>query len=61
MGYKKDINPTNTKGGFHGYHEWYDNNGDIFVRVKFNDSREIGYEEIHSDEEEASFANFYIR
>lgn len=61
MGYKKDINPSNAKGNFHGYHEWYDNKGDIFVRVNFNDSIEIGYEEIHSTEEESSFANFYIR
>jgi hypothetical protein len=61
MGYKKDIAPTNTKGNFHGYHEWCDNKGDIFVRVNFNNSKEIGYEEIHGSGKESSFTTFFIR
>lgn len=43
---KKDIDPKNSKGQWHGYHEWYMCDK-IWVRATFKNGTEIGYKETH--------------
>lgn len=55
--YKK-ISPMNTKGEYHGYQEWYSNNGTrITLRCFMIHDFEIGYEEWHNHKA----TNYYIR
>ena len=60
---RKHIKNLNNKGLYHGYQDWSGDDycGELWLRGTQKNGFEIGYEEIHSDEEEASFANFYIR
>ena len=54
---KENIEPIH---GFqnHGYFEGYSNiTGNVLVRCKSKNGREIGYEELHGSED----TNFYIR
>ena len=43
---KKDIDPTDKNGKYHGYQEWYSLD-DIWVRGVFKNDDEIGYLEDH--------------
>ena len=52
----KHIRSRNYKGQFHGYQEWYWKDT-IWLRGKFINGVEIGYEEIHLK----CTTNFYIR
>ena len=52
----KHIRSRNYKGQFHGYQEWYWKDT-IWLRGKFINGVEIGYEEIHLK----CKTNFYIR
>jgi hypothetical protein len=59
---KKDIRNYNSKGRTHGYQEIYYKDNKLFVRTKYKNGFEIGYEEIHGGKiEEDCFTTFYIR
>ncbi len=47
----KETEPKNSKGGFHGYQEWYWDTDCKFLwyRGKWKNGLEIGYEEYHGD------------
>ena len=47
--YKEDIEPINSKGQTHGYHEYYDQDGKMWVRASYKNGKLIGYREIHDD------------
>jgi len=49
MGYKKDIEPRNSKGRKHGYHEYYEQDGEIWLRATYKNGKLIGYREVHDD------------
>jgi hypothetical protein len=58
----KDIDNYNADGKEHGYQEWYTKDNKLFVRTKYKNGFEIGYEEIHGGKiEEDCFTTFYIR
>lgn len=56
---KKDIAPINSNCQFHGYQEWYDKDGKLYLRVTMKHGLPLGYEEWHftSDLE----TNYYIK
>jgi len=54
---KKDIDPTDKHGKFHGYQEWYWESGKLMSRCKWIHGIKIGYHEYHS----AKRTNFIIR
>ncbi len=49
MAYKKDIQPINSKFKYHGYHEYYEQDGEIWLRATYKNGRPIGYREVHDD------------
>jgi len=62
----EEKTPTNTKGEYHGYHEWYLSNNTIWFRGVFKYGNEIGYiesnfKDIYSIGEKGTILNFYIR
>jgi hypothetical protein len=68
MGYKvkKDIDPHNDLGQWHGYQEWYFD--DFWFRGCYKHGENIGYQEEHSLGTNTilslgynSFSNFYIK
>lgn len=63
---KQDIDNINSKGENHGYQEWYNSDGKMWLRGTWKNGQEIGYEECNdvsgkSLGEEGSEVNFYIR
>ena len=54
---KNDVNTKNSKGNLHGYQEWYNFRGVLYIRGVYKNGKEIGYEETHINEE----TNYYIR
>lgn len=57
----KTINNKNSKGQYHGYQEWYRDNGSILkLRVVMKHGLEIGYEEWYK-KYGPSEINFYIK
>jgi antitoxin component YwqK of YwqJK toxin-antitoxin module len=49
MEYKKDIEPINSKGQKHGYHEYYEQDDKIWLRATYKNGKLIGYREVHDD------------
>jgi hypothetical protein len=47
MEYKEDIEPINSKGQKHGYHEYYDQDDKIWLRTMYQNGKLIGYREVH--------------
>ena len=43
---KKEIEPKDSNGDWHGYQEWY-TNGDLWLRCNYKHGRKIGYRENH--------------
>lgn len=45
--YKKSIQPTNSKGQYHGYQQWYNSHVDgddtLWFRVMYKNNQPIGY------------------
>ena len=52
-----DIEPRNENDEFHGYQEWYLNDGTVGARSMYKNGEEVGYDEWHSAEE----TSFFIR
>lgn len=48
MNTNKDIKTYNSKGEWHGYQEWYYNDGMLGRRGTSKNIRDIGYNEWHS-------------
>ena len=44
---KTDIINTNSKGQYHGYHEWYLSNDYVVFRAMYKNGLKIGYVEWH--------------
>ena len=44
---KRDIEPYNEKGLKHGYHEYYETDGTIWLRAKYKNGLLNGYREFH--------------
>ena len=53
---KREIQPRDSDGQFHGYQEWY-HGGKLYLRGIMKHGLEINYEEWHKFNE----TNFYIR
>ena len=49
MMYKEDIDPINSKGQKHGYHEYYDQDDKMWLRTMYQNGNLIGYREVHDD------------
>ncbi len=47
MTYKEDIEPRNSKGQKHGYHEYYEQDGKIWLRAIYKNGVVVGYREVH--------------
>ena len=61
---RKHIKNFNNKGQTHGYQEWYDIHGGLWLRGTQKNGFEIGYEEVNCDNAiggEHTEVNFYIR
>jgi len=54
---EKVIAPYDSNGKNHGYHEWYNVNGEIWYRGTYKHGLEIGYEEWFN----VRATSFYIR
>ena len=60
MVYKKDIEPINSKGRKHGYHEYYEQDDKIWLRAMYKNGNLIGYREIHDGEILDNAVIYYI-
>ena len=56
---KKDIDPINNKGKYHGYQEWYTKDNILFLRVTMKHGQPNGYEECHLKSDLVT--NYYIK
>ena len=56
----KNIEPENSKGQDHGYHEWYYNDGNRWLRVNFKNGKRDGYREAYWDADIIDRITFYI-
>ena len=54
---KNDTHTKNSKGNLHGYQEWYSFSGVLYIKGKYKNGKEIGYEELHLTKQ----TNYYIR
>ena len=56
MAKKRDIDPRNKNGDFHGYQEWYYDNS-LWLRCNYVHDEPKGYEDDHHKET----TTYYIR
>jgi hypothetical protein len=54
---KTDIRNYNSKGEWHGYHEWYLSSDYIVFRTMYKNGLKVGYVEWHRSQ----LTDFYIR
>ena len=61
----KDIDNKNTKGEWHGYNQWIDKSGKLWVRGVFKHGELVGYHEVNHDiggiGYEGTEVQFYIK
>lgn len=54
---REEKDPTNDKGQYHGYQEWFDINGYVYCRGNRSNGELLGYNELYIDE----MVIFFIR